>query len=241
MDAEGCWFALQASRLGALPSISTEVAPRPSCVVVRCPCSTMDVHLVGIEAGSVRFRTWAPAVVKAPASAVRVTTAICGYPHGEGPAFQAVHRSVRFRVSAPCRCSSKVEHRVANATAGFRLPTTTQTTRTQGANADCNPAGPASIAGRVSDCFYRENASARSSKPLRPGSTPGGSATSHSSSWPRNAAFHAANAGSNPACDTLGLGRRIRRQVYEASLRRFDSFSGRYCSRSWIECRASEA
>src|SRR5437868_446193 len=107
----------------------------------------MAVHLVGIEAGSVRFRTWAPAVVKAPASAVRVATATCGYPHGEGPAFQAVHRSVRFRVSALCRCSSKVEHRVANAMAGFRLPPPARMTRTQGANADCNPAVPASIAG----------------------------------------------------------------------------------------------
>ena len=43
--------------------------------------------------------------------------------------------------------------------------------------------------------------SARPSKPMRPGSTPGGSATSHSSSWFRKTAFHAANAGSNPACD----------------------------------------
>ena len=40
MDAEGCWFALQASRLGALPSISTK----------RC-CSSKAEHAHGKRAG----------------------------------------------------------------------------------------------------------------------------------------------------------------------------------------------
>ena len=53
-------------------SVSARVASRRAC-----PFSTMAVHTVGIGADRVRFSEWAPAVVKAPASAVRVTTAIC--------------------------------------------------------------------------------------------------------------------------------------------------------------------
>ena len=101
--AEGGAPALQAGFLGALPSRSTERsaaaelrrgAPahaarwpctslvsrrirfdseRGLCVYFHCPRSTVAVHLARNEAGSVRFRTWAPVVPKAPALCSGVT------------------------------------------------------------------------------------------------------------------------------------------------------------------------
>lgn len=97
-------------------------------------------------------------------------------------------------------------------------------TRTQGANADCNPVVPASSAGRVSGLLLLD--SARPSKLVRPGSNPGGSATGHSSIG-RKLASHAIKTGSIPVCLTMSPpvdpGLRLRTAERES-----DSFRGRH-------------
>ena len=133
----------------------------------------MAVHLVGIEAGSVRFRTWAPVVPKAPAPCSgAIRDGLCGYPLGEGPAFQAALCSVRSRVSAPCSQGVTEALVLAKDRARVRLPMAAPPmTRTQGANADCKPAEAVSNTARVSKYALTAD-SARPSKPRRWGSTP---------------------------------------------------------------------
>lgn len=70
--------------------------------------------------------------------------------------------------------------------------------------ADCKPARLDSISRHVSTLLLRD-CSVRISNPRRPGSTPGGSATSRSSRRLRKLGSHPNNAGSNPARDTVSL------------------------------------
>jgi hypothetical protein len=110
-------------------------------------------------------------------------------------------------------------------------------TRTQGANADCNPAEPASNAGRVSHALTAD--SERSSKSHRPGSTPGGSAHGAFDYWLGCHPLKVEKRDRYPYA-LPRLCRRIRCRRYERWLRRFDSFQSRALAHGF-ECRASEA
>ena len=66
---------------------------------LRCPFSTMVVPSIGIGAAQVRFLKRAPAVVKVPASAVRVATAIRG--HFSRREAGLPSRASRVRISVP--------------------------------------------------------------------------------------------------------------------------------------------
>jgi hypothetical protein len=67
-----------------------------------CPRSTMVVHLTRNEVDSVRFRTWAPVVPKAPSSMpVRVGTANCGHFSRREAGLPSRASRVRISVSAP--------------------------------------------------------------------------------------------------------------------------------------------
>jgi hypothetical protein len=70
-----------------------------------CPRSTVVVHLTRKEVGSVRFRTWAPVVPKAPSSMpVRVGTANCGHFSRREAGLPSRASRVRISVSAPFLC-----------------------------------------------------------------------------------------------------------------------------------------
>ena len=90
MDAEGCWLLLQRSRLGALPSISTNVAPRLSCAAVRLPMQHDGRAPRSYRGGFGSIPNVGSGNPENIARAMEVGTATAGISLGEKPAFQAV-------------------------------------------------------------------------------------------------------------------------------------------------------
>ena len=141
---------------------------------------------------------------------------------------------VRFPMAAPLLAARSTK---ATRWIGSVEPSA-PTTRTQGANADCNPAEAVSNTARVSLRPLRN--SARRSKPRQRGSTPRGRARSRSSRRLRKPGSHPGNAGSNSARDARSL-LEDERRCYERRLAGSIPARDATCSRPRSGRCASEA
>ena len=125
-----------------------------------------------------------------------------GQPSGIRKRVQAVHCSVRSRVSALCCIQGVVVARgVANASVWVRFPVDALRRRAALVSAVVCKTTKARFDSGARLHAPAVGCSVRISNPRRPGSTPGGSATSRSSRRLRKLGSHPSNVGSNPARD----------------------------------------